>query len=637
MAKLTSLRSRLRAVLASDAALALGCALGALAVYLRTLYPGLVATGDSPKFQFLGRILGTAHDPGYPLYVVISHFFAYLPLGSVAHRMNLLSAVCGATAVAFITLAARRLGADRVVAAATAWSFGLGPVFWSQCVTAEVYALAAALLAAIVWTLTVWQQSGERRWLRAAVVLAAISAGHHLTIVTIVPALVLFVLLTNLREARRPRFIAFAAVVTLLGLAQYVFILVRTRQGAAYLGSAARNLAELIDVVRGSQFGNRMFMFSASQLVHERLPLISGILTHELGLAGLCLALIGTLTLARRQRASLVLLLGGATGVIVFALNYGVPDIAVFLIPSLVLLWLVAGVGMATLLGLARSVLSARAAAVVTALALALPAFQLVRSFRENDHSARTFEIRYFDALFARLPTRVAFVYEGHSVDHMLLYKIHAEGGEQGREIYPVPARAADVERRLAQGLTVFAFENGHRALKHEGFEFEPVRLPEKPLVEFLKEQPAGRWLALATAGPSARAALPWLAHAIGRNTRREDGAMAWICPSGALDQGRLVVGATSADIDLPKGEPLGNLRAPAAIRVRSGAPAGCVSLAERTLVCVDDGVAVAVLDVEGNVVDRQVARATDEWRAAFPERALPLWRVTGRHTQAGR
>ena len=634
---MTSSRSRLRAVLASDAGLALACALGALAVYLRTLYPGLVATGDSPKFQFLGHILGTAHNPGYPLYVVISHFFAYLPFGSTAHRMNLLSAVCGATAVAFITLAARRLGAGRVVAAATAWSFGFGPVFWSQCVTAEVYALAAALLAAIVWTLAAWQQSGKRRWLKAAVVLAAISVGHHLTIVTVVPALVLFVLQTDLREGRRPRFIAFAAIVTLLGLAQYSFILVRTYQGAAYLGSAARNLAELIDVMRGSQFGNRMFVFNASQLLHERVPLISGILAHELGMAGVGLVLIGTLTLARRQRAALVLLLGGAIGVVTFALNYGVPDIAVFLIPSFVLLWLVAGVGMSTLLGLARPALSTRAATALTALALTLPAFQLARSFRENDHSARTFEIRYFDALFARLPTRVAFVYEGHSVDHMLLYKIHAEGGEQGREIYPVPARAADVERRLAQGLTVFAFENGHRALKHEGFEFEPVRLPEKPLVAFLREQPAGRWLALATAGHSASAALPWLAHAIGLNSRREDGAMAWICPSGALDQGRLVVGANSAELDLRKGDPLGNLRAPAAIRVSSGAQAGCVSLEERTLVCVDDGVAVAVLDVEGNVLDRQVVRAADEWRAAFPERALPLWRVIGRHTQPER
>ena len=637
MTNMTSLRSRLRAVLASDAALALACALGALAVYLRTLYPGLVATGDSPKFQFLGHILGTAHNPGYPLYVVISHFFAYLPLGSTAHRMNLLSAVCGATAVAFITLAARRLGAGRVVAAVTAWSFGFGPVFWSQCVTAEVYALAAALLAAIVWTLAVWQQSGKRRWLKAAVVLAAISVGHHLTVVTVMPALVLFVLLTNLREGRRPRFIAFAAIVTLLGLAQYTFILVRTHQGAAYLGSAARNLAELIDVMRGGQFGNRMFVFNASQLLHERVPLISGILARELGVAGIGLVLIGTLTLVRRQRAALVLLLGGAVGVVTFALNYGVPDIAVFLIPSFVLLWLVAGVGMSTLLGLARPALSTRAATALTALALTLPAFQLARSFRENDHSARTFEIRYFDALFARLPTRVAFVYEGHSVDHMLLYKIHAEGGEQGREIYPVPARAADVERRLAQGLTVFAFENGHRALKHQGFDFEPVRLPEKPLVEFLREQPAGRLIALATAGHSASAALPWLAHAIGLSTRREDGAMAWICPGGALDQGRLVVGASSAELGLRKGDPLGNLRAPAAIRVSSGAQAGCVSLEERTLVCVDDGVAVAVLDVEGNVLDRQVVRAADEWRAAFPERALPLWRVIGRHTQPGR
>ena len=624
-------RTGFRRALASDTTLALAVSTCALAVYLRTLYPGLVATGDSPKFQFVGRILGTAHNPGYPLYIVLSHFFLYLPLGTIAHRMNLLSALCGAAAVAFMALAARRLGAGRVVAAATACAFG--PVFWSQCITAEVYAFAAALLTAIVWTLATWRESGQRRWLKAAVVLAALSVGHHLTIVTVVPALVLFVLLTNPREGLRPRFIAFVAIATLLGLAQYGYIMLRTNQGAAYLGSSARNLGELFDVVRGRQFANRMFIFGPSYVLHERVPLISGIVAHELGIAGICLALAGTLALLRRHRAVLALLLGGTLGVVAFALNYGVPDIAVFLIPSFVLLWLAAGVGLETLLAAVRPLIPARLAVLVTALALAVPAVQLARSFRENDHSTRTFEIRYFDALFASLPTRVAFVNEGHSVDHMLLYKIHAEGGEQGREIYPIPARAADVERRLAQGIVVFAFENGHRVLKHEGFDFEPVRLPDKPLVEFLREQPAGRLIAVTGGGRDAATASLWLLRACGLSPGPDANAFAWVYPSGAMDQGRLAVDSNAVEIALSKGDALANLRVSVAIRVSSSAQTGCVSLDQRTLVCVDNGVAVAVLDAEGNVLDRQVVHAADGWRAAFPERALPLWRITGRHT----
>ena len=46
--------------------LVLACVAGgvALAVYLRTLAPGLTSDLDTPLFQFIGRVLGVAHNPG---------------------------------------------------------------------------------------------------------------------------------------------------------------------------------------------------------------------------------------------------------------------------------------------------------------------------------------------------------------------------------------------------------------------------------------------------------------------------------------------------------------------------------------------------------------------------------------------
>jgi len=64
----------------------------ALSLYVMTMAPGLIAIEDTPKFQFIGRILGTAHPPGYPFYVVVSHLFGWVPLGNLAWRINLLSA-----------------------------------------------------------------------------------------------------------------------------------------------------------------------------------------------------------------------------------------------------------------------------------------------------------------------------------------------------------------------------------------------------------------------------------------------------------------------------------------------------------------------------------------------------------------
>ena len=86
----------------------------ALCLYWLTLAPGLIGLVDTPKFQFVGGILGVPHPPGYPLYVLLSHGFSHLPFGSLAYRINLMSAVFGALTVALVFLCGRRAGAGRL-------------------------------------------------------------------------------------------------------------------------------------------------------------------------------------------------------------------------------------------------------------------------------------------------------------------------------------------------------------------------------------------------------------------------------------------------------------------------------------------------------------------------------------------
>ena len=98
----------------------------AFTVYLRTLAPGLVGLLDTPMFQFIGRVLGVAHNPGYPLYVLLTFPFSYIPVGSLAYRINLFSATCASIAVALVFLAARQLGVRASLSAAAALALALG-------------------------------------------------------------------------------------------------------------------------------------------------------------------------------------------------------------------------------------------------------------------------------------------------------------------------------------------------------------------------------------------------------------------------------------------------------------------------------------------------------------------------------
>jgi len=86
------------------------CLLGAgsLGLYVRTLAPGLLY-GDSGELQTVVYSLGMTHPTGCPVYVLLGRLFTLLPIGGLAWRVNLFSAVLGALTVACIYLIVRLL------------------------------------------------------------------------------------------------------------------------------------------------------------------------------------------------------------------------------------------------------------------------------------------------------------------------------------------------------------------------------------------------------------------------------------------------------------------------------------------------------------------------------------------------
>ena len=56
-----------------DVVWAIAVALLTGTLFLVTLRPDVGGTEDSPKFQFLGQVLGTAHTPGYPFYTIATY------------------------------------------------------------------------------------------------------------------------------------------------------------------------------------------------------------------------------------------------------------------------------------------------------------------------------------------------------------------------------------------------------------------------------------------------------------------------------------------------------------------------------------------------------------------------------------
>ena len=74
-----------------------------LVVCNTTLTPSLsYKSPDDNEFVTVCYILGLAHSTGYPLYTWLGKLFTLIPIGDVAHRVNLMSAVLGAGGVVLL-------------------------------------------------------------------------------------------------------------------------------------------------------------------------------------------------------------------------------------------------------------------------------------------------------------------------------------------------------------------------------------------------------------------------------------------------------------------------------------------------------------------------------------------------------
>jgi len=187
-----------RALERKDRWIASGIFLVALVVFVRTLASD-VLLGDSGEFQVIAVTGGLAHATGYPIYIAIAKLFTLIPIASIAWRVDFLSALMGSIAVALTFLIARQIGVRRVFAAIGALFLMINPIFWSQSVIAEVYAISAAFFAAFILCLLHWGQARSAKMLLLGGILFGACWGLHHTAVLALPAILVYLIAKKAR------------------------------------------------------------------------------------------------------------------------------------------------------------------------------------------------------------------------------------------------------------------------------------------------------------------------------------------------------------------------------------------------------------------------------------------------------
>jgi hypothetical protein len=216
-----------------------------LFVYLLTLAPS-VTFFDSGEFVTAIHSLGSAHSPGYPLFINYAKPFTYLPFGNIAFRVNIATALSASIAcygVYLLTshlLAAEELGRDkklsafyrRAVPLSAALSFAFSARLWLQSNHDKPYPLIAFLSAMIFYLLLMWRDSyregkDKPAYLYLGGFLWGLAFGAHQTMVLLLPSFAFLILAMDWRMLCRFKEMTLVVAFTLIGLSIHLHLPVR--------------------------------------------------------------------------------------------------------------------------------------------------------------------------------------------------------------------------------------------------------------------------------------------------------------------------------------------------------------------------------------------------------------------------
>ena len=463
-----------------------GVGLLAFMVYLQTLLPG-VGWGDIARFQYVARVWGIPHRFGYPLYIVLSRLFGYLPVGDLAYRVNLMSALFAALAVVMVYFTVMRLVDDWVGAASAALSFAFSVELWRQAVVAEVYSLNAFLIGAVVLILLAWHQTGKIGLLYLGVGLYALSFGNHLTVVTLLPAVIYLILVTDYRVFLDLKKVAILAGLGLLGALQYLYVIIRANQQPLLNELGPFSWRGWIHWMARSRFQGQFFGYGLGAQV-DRMRIYLELLGQQFFRWGYILGWIGVWERLKADLKSFLFLALAGLGIYLFGMNYGGATFPIYLIPSYFIFAVFLGCGLSALrqlldrlLGdaprwLGQPPLATALRVVLAAIILLMPLYPLWRNWAEVDQSENTYYRDMAHAFVEESGPEFVLVESEPFYDDLeaILYVAWGENDWQGARWVP----PGEIEAWLGQA-PVFAWSDG--AAYHAGYTEQPV--PGLPLM----------------------------------------------------------------------------------------------------------------------------------------------------------
>ena len=286
-----------------------GLFLLASAVYIGGLCP-TIYWFDSPEFVTVAHTLDISHPAGSPTYALVTKLATFLPLGSIALRINACSAFIGVVAVVLLfvllyTLFASESPSTRWIAACGGALFLLvSESFWRFTAVAEVYILQNCFLVLLFLALINARTHSpilQRRYYWTFAFLYGLSAGVHATMALFVPAFLVFIGVTTPRMFRGKE-LAFLAFFFLIGFSTYLYLPMRSLTEPAFNWGDPKTIEQFLTHISDRKDAAVLLIFYWRQLLHQILMFCTH-LSNEFSTLGCILGLLGFLSLFYRDKS----------------------------------------------------------------------------------------------------------------------------------------------------------------------------------------------------------------------------------------------------------------------------------------------------------------------------------------------
>jgi len=199
-------------------------------IYLLTLERKLVG-GDTSWYALEIPKMQIFVPTGYPTFSLLGKLITYLPIGGLAYRLNLFSAIFGALTILFLFLSINKLIKNELISIISSLILAFIFPFWNVANRLEFDTLNSFFIILLIFSAILYNENKDRKYLYFFFFCLGLSLTNHPIAFFVVPAILLYVIIINPKIFKGVKTIFVSILFFILPLLSYLYLPIRSLQG----------------------------------------------------------------------------------------------------------------------------------------------------------------------------------------------------------------------------------------------------------------------------------------------------------------------------------------------------------------------------------------------------------------------